>query len=278
MTMTFTMRVPLPRRRHLLATVCLTALLPGICLAQEYQPIMDNSFLIEEAYNQEPGVVQHVTTFVHTSDLDGWLATFTQEWPWRSQRHQLSFTVPVLHDGAESGIGDIAIHYRRQLREIRPQLAMAPRVSLILPTGSRSLDRGKGSPGVEVALPVSYILNSRFFAHTNGGLTFTPAAKALDGTTDAIMETFIGQSIVFLAHRNLNLLAEVSWDVEESVVTTGVVDRSESFFFSPGVRGAINLSSGMQIVPGIAVPIGLGPSSGDRAVFFYLSVEHAFGR
>jgi hypothetical protein len=261
----------------LLAAACLTTLVPAAARAQSAAtPIMDNSFLIEEAYNQEAGVVQHVSTFVHTKDLDGWLATFTQEWPWRSQRHQLSFTIPVVHDGSEGGVGDIALHYRHQLREIRPQLSISPRVSLILPTGRRELERGKGSPGVEVALPVSYVLNSRFFAHTNGGLTLTPAAKGLDGTSAAVLETFIGQSLVFLAHPSFNVLAEIAWDTEESIVSQGVVDHGENLFISPGVRGAINLSSGMQIVPGLAVPIGIGPSRGERAVFVYLSVEHAF--
>lgn len=266
-------------RRYILTTVCLTLLMPAAAGAQDdVKPIMDNSFLIEEGYNQEPGVVQHVSTFVHTRDLDGWLATFTQEWPIASQRHQLSFTIPVMNDGTESGVGDIGIHYRRQLRQLHPQLAIAPRLSVILPTGRRELERGKGSAGIEVALPISYILNSRFIGHTNGGLTLTPAAKGIDGTSDALMETFIGQSIVFLAHPNLNFLAEVAWDVEETVVTNGSVDRTQSFFFSPGLRAAINLSSGIQIVPGIAVPIGLGPSEGDRAVFVYLSVEHFFQR
>lgn len=267
------------RARTARIAACLALLAPGTAAAQsDAKPIMDNSFLIEEAYNQEPGVVQHITTFVRTQGLAGWLGTFTQEWPLRSQRHQLSFTVPVQHDGSAGGVGDIAIHYRRQLREIRPQLAVAPRLSLILPTGDRLEGRGKGSPGVEVALPVSYMLNSRFFGHTNGGITMTPAAEAPNGDRDAIMETFIGQSFVFLAHRNLNVLAEIAWDVEESLVSAGVVDRTESFFFSPGLRGAINTASGAQIVPGIAIPIGLGPSRGDRAVFVYLSIEHAFPR
>jgi hypothetical protein len=277
--MPFVLRSSLARVRHVVVAACLATALPVASPAQgEAKPIMDNSFLVEEAYNQEPGVVQHVTTFVHTKDLEGWLATFTQEWPWQSQRHQLSFTVPVMHDGSEGGIGDIAIHYRRQLRDLHPQLAIAPRLSLIVPTGRRALDRGKGSPGIEVALPISYVLNSRFVGHTNGGMTLTPAAKGLDGSSDALMETFIGQSMIFLAHANINVLAEIAWGVEESVVTHGVVDRSQSFFFAPGVRGAINLSSGMQIVPGLAVPIGLGPSEGDRALFVYLSVEHQFGR
>jgi hypothetical protein len=34
--------------------------------AQGTPPIQDNSFLIEEAYNQEPGVVQHISVFTRT--------------------------------------------------------------------------------------------------------------------------------------------------------------------------------------------------------------------
>ena len=45
-------------------------------------PISDNSFLIEEAYNQEPGVVQHISNFSR-ADLAARLGPipFTQEWP-----------------------------------------------------------------------------------------------------------------------------------------------------------------------------------------------------
>ncbi|HZK78257.1 MAG TPA: hypothetical protein VFC35_05065 [Gemmatimonadaceae bacterium] len=45
---------------------------------------------------------------------------------------------------------------------------------------------------------------------------------------------------------------------------------------SPGVRAAFNFASGLQIVPGIAFPIGVGPSSGERGAFIYLSFEHPF--
>jgi hypothetical protein len=42
------------------------------------------------------------------------------------------------------------------------------------------------------------------------------------------------------------------------------------------VRLAVNRPGGLQIVPGIAVPIGVGPSRGDVAVILYLSFEHPF--
>jgi len=40
--------------------------------SRESPPIQDNSFLIEEAYNQEAGVVQHVNTFMRQRNGD-WL-------------------------------------------------------------------------------------------------------------------------------------------------------------------------------------------------------------
>lgn len=43
--------------------------------------IEDNSLLIEEAYNQEPGVVQHISTVAYNNDSHqrGWTFSFTQE-------------------------------------------------------------------------------------------------------------------------------------------------------------------------------------------------------
>src|SRR5688572_5598548 len=79
--------------------------------------ISDNSFLIEEAYNQGPGVVQHILTgFYNVNRLGGsddkaLDLSFTQEWPLWSQTHQLSYTVPYFftRSGGQSdnGIGDV---------------------------------------------------------------------------------------------------------------------------------------------------------------------------
>jgi hypothetical protein len=45
---------------------------------------------------------------------------------------------------------------------------------------------------------------------------------------------------------------------------------------SPGIRWAYNFKNGLQIVPGVAVPFGVGPSSGEKGVFLYLSFEHPY--
>lgn len=54
--------------------------------------IQDNSFLVEEAYNQNFGVVQHISSFTRFWDSKDWNYSFTQEWPVPGdERHQLSW-------------------------------------------------------------------------------------------------------------------------------------------------------------------------------------------
>ena len=52
--------------------------------------------------------------------------------------------------------------------------------------------------------------------------------------------------------------------------------RERTFFINPGIRFASNHSSGLQIVPGISIPIGIGPSAGKYGILLYLSFEHPF--
>src|SRR5437868_13108701 len=92
---------------------------PAEKASQPAQVIQDNSFLIEEAYNQEPGVVQHINSFVRTHPGGAWLYAFTQEWPVPKETHQLSYTVAYQRLGTDSGgtlgLGDLALNYRYQL-------------------------------------------------------------------------------------------------------------------------------------------------------------------
>jgi len=51
---------------------------------------------------------------------------------------------------------------------------------------------------------------------------------------------------------------------------------TSSVLMNPGVRWSYNFQNGLQIVPGIGIPLGVGPSSGERGVFLYLSFEHPY--
>src|SRR5665647_1793367 len=103
--------------RYLILSICLSIYCINSAFGQtvndfDFERIEDNSFLIEEAYNQDPGVIQHISAFQYMKDKT-WLYTFTDEWPVPGRRHQLSTTIPVFNNGA-TGFGDIALNYRYQ--------------------------------------------------------------------------------------------------------------------------------------------------------------------
>jgi hypothetical protein len=251
--------------------------------AQEDAPIQDNSFLIEEAYNQEAGVVQHINTFSRDDDSGDWLYTFTQEWPLGGQRHQLSYTVPWqrLEDSADggSGLGDVAVNYRLQLvGSGDTPVAFSPRLSLLLPTGEEENGRGAGAAGLQVNLPLSAVLAERFVTHANLGATHVPGAKDGAGNEADLTTYNFGQSFIWQARSKLNVMLELVYTSGEEVSGSGATERSDGFFISPGLRWAWDLPSGLQIVPGVAIPLGAGPSSGERQIFLYISFEHPFGR
>ncbi|HYC33416.1 MAG TPA: transporter [Gemmatimonadales bacterium] len=237
--------------------------------AQTEAPIADNSFLIEEAYNQEAGVVQHVSTFVLAEGGEGWDFSFTQEWPLTGPRHQVGFTLPVSHiDPEGTGVGDVVLNYRYQLAgEGESPLYVAPRLSLLVPTGSEASGHGAGALGVQLNLPVSYVVAPSIATHWNGGAAL--------GTGETTFDVSLGASVVWLARPAFNVLLEALW-LSEGV--PGAANREESAFLNPGIRWAHDFAGGLQIVPGLAYTIGLGPSAGEDALFLYLSFEHPFRR
>ena len=244
-------------------------------------PIRDNSFLIEEAYNQEWGVVQHVGTFQRIRGSPDWGATFTQEWPAPGERHQLSFTVPVLRGsgagaGASVGIGDIALNYRYQVpMGERSRVAFAPRLSVLVPVGDEAMGRGTGNVGVEANFPLSIELSRLVVTHFNLGAGWGRRPTPIEPS-----EVFIGQSLVLLIHPRFNFMVEALRTVEIGRVglDAGSDEDDTAFLIAPGFRAAIDFPSGLQVVPGIAFPIGVGPSKGEESMYLYLSFEHPFRR
>jgi hypothetical protein len=232
------------------------------------EAIEDNSFLIEEAYNQDPQVVQHITTF---SYLRGSLrgsaperdVSFTQEWPIGGRAHQLSYTIPYSWASGGGGLGDILVNYRYQLLGHDAWAALAPRVSLIVASGA-----GEGSlPGVQVCLPASKRLDAWLVVHGNAAATLFPSRGG--------HQYQLGASVIGLVTTRLNLMLEVlsSLTIERA---QGIPDsRSTETILSPGVRYAIDLGS-LQIVPGVAVPVHWQGGRRQAGILAYLSFEHPF--
>jgi hypothetical protein len=244
--------------------------------------IQDNSFLVEEAYNQNFGVVQHISSFTRFFDSKDWNYTFTQEWPAPGdERHQLSYTLVALHAGAFPGsgvgIGDVFLNYRYQLvGSGETRVAFSPRLSLIFPTGDSTVGRGSGSFGLQTNLPLSVVLGRKLVSHWNAGATFFPHAQDASGDRAATAGYNLGQSFIWLTNARFNVMLETVFARSQTVVSSDHTEWTSSLFLSPGIRWAYNFKNGLQIVPGIGVPLGVGPSAGERAILLYLSFEHPF--
>jgi hypothetical protein len=241
--------------------------------------IQDNSFFIEEAYNQEPGVVQHILNVPinFTNGSREITPSFTQEWPVFSQIHQFSYTVPYAFTEDDNGMEDMRLNYRLQtLTEDQYTPAFAPRFSLVLPTGDRDKGLGVGSVGYETNLPFSKIVSDRWTLHFNAGMSVFPNARNHDLTNYNL-----GASAIFAVSRDLNLMLETvaGWndDIAEGVLSPEpTVNRSTTALISPGARYAFNLPNDAQLVVGLGLPIGLTSDSPDWGLFFYCSFEHSF--
>ena len=254
--------------------VGLTLFCAGSSDAQKPKPIQDNSFLLEEAYNQEAAVVQHISSLVFDRRISNWLYSFTDEWPLNGQRHQLSLTLPLQHSvaGNSAALGDVALNYRLQLiGSGETRLAVAPRVTIFFPTAASEL--GGGTRAVQGAVSSSFMATPKMALHTNVGLTHTDAGQASVGG-QRLLELSAGQSAIWLVHPRVNLMFEGLTNRIVSGSRASTLPNETGYTLSPGIRWAHNVESGLQIVPGLAFPIGFGADRDQRAVLLYLSFEH----
>ena len=242
--------------------------------------IMDNSFLVEEAYNQEAGVVQHIWTALYQvnrlrgPDEKTWEFGFTQEWPVGSQTHQFSYTTPYAFmendDVSVNGPGDMLLNYRYQAYfEERTLTAFAPRLSLILPTGDEAF--GDDTVGTQVNLPFSTAVGDNWFVHANAGTTWLPEARSANNRD--LVHFNLGGSVIYAATKDLHFMVEWigNWNDQGG-------GRELESVISPGARKAFNFANDSQLVVGVATPIGLTKASPDFGVFLYCSFEHFFQR
>jgi hypothetical protein len=272
-----------------LYTVILLIFISVISNGQEEQKnkfseaIEDNSFLIEEAYNQEPRVVQHISNLEYFPDTHSYYYTFTQEWPISGFKHQFSYTIPFsfLNSNQYNGIGDIILNYRYQLFYEEDWACVSPRISLIVPTGNKDKGLGNGVWGVQISLPASKRISEYFAAHFNLGSTFLNYVKASDERTNQtfkknIFNFYTGLSIIYLTSKNINFMLESLTYFNGNIQDGGNVKYINQTIINPGIRYAINLNK-LQIVPGISVSLTFQHSQKMQTpLFLYLSFEHPY--
>jgi hypothetical protein len=230
---------------------------PGAADTPEAWPITDNSFLVEEAFNQDPGVFQNIVGW--TRDEHGsWIGSFTQEWPAPNLTHQLSYTVPLVGGNGGPHFGGVLLNYRYQVLEegvARP--AFAPRFSVILPDGRHEDDTDRA--GIQINLPFSKRTGAIYW-HWNAGMTWQRT------TTPAVAGSAIWRTTPMF-----NLLLEYVATFEKG--PDGGRDRT--MIVSPGFRRGWNFGE-RQLVIGAAGPISRSSGATTTALLAYFSYELPF--
>jgi hypothetical protein len=260
-----------------LALLLLFGTMPCVAVAQPSDSsrpfeITDNSFLVEEAFNQERGVFQNIFTWVRNKD-GGWAAGFTQEWPAPSMRHQLSYTVAYADSDGRDAFGATLINYRYQLWEEAPgKPAFSPRLSLVLPTGPP--DTIDDHPGWQVNLPFSKQRRDLYF-HGNAGFTWITGVPE-DTTADkvSLVTPTLAGSVIWRTWPMLNLMFESVVLFQEEVEGSGT-KRTTTMIVNPGFRRGWNIGD-QQIVLGFAVPVTFADGDNSTAFFVYASYELPF--
>jgi hypothetical protein len=216
--------------------------------------IIDNSFLVEEAFNQESDVFQNIFTWTRGRD-GAWQASFTQEWPAPNMSHQFSYTIPFSGTGRATGLNDVLLTYRYQLvNETAHSPAIAPKLNLVLPSGREGDGLGNGATGLQFNIPASKQFGD-LYVHVNGGANWLHGG---DWTT------LVGASVIWQVVPMWNLMFET------------VGEPGQSITWSPGFRYGWNLTSG-QVVVGAAVPVTHDASRPATAAFLtYFSYEPRF--
>ncbi len=244
--------------------------------------IEDNSYLIEEAYNQEEGIVQHISNGIYNPNpTNDFFYSLTEEWPLAGYRHQFSYTIPYtfLNGGTTTGLGDILINYRYQVSYKEDWVCFSPRLSVILPTGNAKKGLGLNALGIQLNLPFSKRFSDQWVGHLNLGTTYYSNVKGIDSLGSTIKKNLsfanFGGSIIWLAKPGFNIMLEGLQNINSEIGLSGKAEYSTTTILNPGIRMAFDIGK-LQIVPGLSIPISFSDSKTTTGLFFYLSFEHPF--
>lgn len=240
--------------------------------------IQDNSFLIEEAYNQDPGVYQFINIYQHDFKTGLYYSTLQGEIPLWSREHQFSFSLPARKTAASvESLGDLSLNYRYQNYN-KDGTMVAQRFGAIVPTGKVNKNTSYNSVGFAWMQAVTFSLSNQFQMHVNLGLNMTPAARTKGYSQREMLTGFTtGVGIVYKHSDKVNFLTEFLYDTQEDFDEKGDTSSNPTITINPGARFDIDLSiEKTQVVPGISFPVTVGNDEVHTGVLFYLSFEPDF--
>jgi hypothetical protein len=231
--------------------------------------IVDNSFLIEEAFNQEKNIFQNIFTFNRSFQHD-WDSSFTQEWPLGGKTHQFSYTLAFLGAIQQRQLGDVLLNYRYQVLDEGPgRPAFAPRLSFVAHTED-------GGRGFQTNLPFSKQFGD-WYLHTNAGLTRVSGQRLADGRRAARAMPFAGLSGLWRARPMFNPMLEWLAEFNQPDDASNIGGHETRLILSPGFRTGWNIGD-RQIVIGVALPIERFHGNSSASAFAYFSYELPFAR
>ena len=249
--------------------------------------IEDNSMFIEEAFNQERAVIQHISNLILIGgDLQ---YVFTQEIPLPNEKNQLSIgivynSLKTKPSGAPShgGFGDLYINYRPMLMSKTNWALVIPRFSLIAPTGNAKYGFGSGGWGAQFNMAVTKRLNSKITSHWNAGTTRIFKEHFYQNDVNDLPQLIkkgdhssfnVGASAIFLVSDSFNFMCEYISGFDQGFDDTGKDIRMHNMIVNPGFRFAFSLGI-TQIVPGLGIPFSFEDGKHvSTGAFVYLSIE-----
>ena len=240
--------------------------------------IEDNSFLLEEAYNQEWGVYQFIQKY-QTSNKGNIEYSFENEIPISDKVHQFSYEFArIKSDGqSQSKFGDTTLNYRWQPLN-KDGFLLAERIGLIVPTGNVAEGTSSGVVGFEFMQAATLTLSDRWMNHWNLGFEVLPNAKTAGHSARGTQSGFTAAtSLIYLLSDNFNLMMEALVQTGQSINADETKEISSSVTLNPGVRWAWDFDwKDTQIVPGVSFPTEILNDRTEHSVLVYLSIEPKF--
>jgi hypothetical protein len=245
----------------------------------------DNSFLLNEAINQEKGIMQYISEFYFDNLKGGnFLYSFTHEIPLGGEKHQLSYTLFYYLQNASAnrggGFGDVNLNYSFRATGKKAWAMVVPSITLIIPTGKNGY--GSGGVGGQAELRVTKRLSRRLVTHYNFGYTYISSADFYISTVTGsqvvgferdIQYKNVGAGLTWYPRRKINVFLEYVSNFLTDVTASGSLSETHQLTLNPGLRFAIDHNL-LQIVPGLSAPVVFTDGRYARTgLFFYLSLE-----
>jgi hypothetical protein len=250
--------------------------------------IEDNSMLVDEAFNQPEGIIQHIAMLGLTGDHAE--LNYTVEAPVKTARNQLSISIPWTFSAAKhtkditsTGPGDVILAWRHSLLGKKHPILLVPGVSIILPTGKSRLHRGNGAFGAQFSIALTKRWSRKLISHVNFGGTFlfdadffivSADGQSLNKSEGNVASRNSGTSVIWLATTRINLLLEYTSTASAPTSSTlAGFSTSTISIINPAFRTLIG-NRALLIVGGAGFPLVFTENRHPQVqVMLYFSIE-----